>query len=163
MTENLYHPDSIRTFTGKYVNPLNPDPDTICIEDIAHALSQICRFGGHTQFFYSVAEHSLDVASRVKIYKLTALLHDASEAYLCDIPSPVKKQIPGYAEAEDRLMKVIADKFGLLWPVPDFIKAADKAALEEEWQSLVLRGGVEPYTCERVKRDFLRTFEQLTR
>lgn len=164
MTENLYTPDKIRTHSGKYLNPLAPSPDDICIEDIAHALSHLCRFGGHTSFFYSVAEHSLDVADRCnKARQLEALLHDASEAYLLDIPSPVKALIPGYKEAEDRLMKVIAEKFGFAYPLSPEVKLADKAALEEEWEAIVLRGGVEPFPPEMVKKEFLSRFYQLTK
>lgn len=163
MTENLYHPDSIRTFTGKYVNPLNPDPDTICIEDIAHALSQICRFGGHLPYFYSVADHSLAVSYCLPDeHALAGLLHDASEAYLCDIPSPVKKQIPGYAEAEDRLMKVIAEKFGFPWPVPEVVKQVDRSALEEEWHGLMINKKC-PSIWSRPEILFIDRFNSLTR
>lgn len=162
MTENLYHPDSIRTFTGKYVNPLNPDPDTICIEDIAHALSQICRFGGHLPYFYSVADHSLAVSYCLPDeHALAGLLHDASEAYLCDIPSPVKRMIPGYAEAEDRLMKVIAAKFGFPWPVPEMVKVMDRERLETEWKNIMI--DPMPLGHAHPKQDFLARFYILTR
>src|SRR5271156_4912831 len=79
----------IQTFTGKKFYPFNPKPQDIDIRDIAHALSNICRFTGHTKRFYSVAEHSRNVAKLVPAHmKLQALLHDASEAYLCDIARP---------------------------------------------------------------------------
>lgn len=82
---------TILTFTGRTFDLLNPDPTSICIEDIAHALSLKCRWGGHTSRFYSVAEHSLNVMSRVSDKaKFEALLHDAAEAYLGDIASPFK-------------------------------------------------------------------------
>jgi uncharacterized protein len=78
--ENLYEPDCIRTYTGLYINVFNPKPEMIEIEDIAHALSFQCRFGGHLPKFYSVAQHSLNCSYLVKepALKLTALLHDAS-------------------------------------------------------------------------------------
>ena len=159
----LYTPDRIRTYTGRYIDPLNPTPEDIHIEDIAHALSHQCRFGGHTTLFYSVAEHSLDVLSRVNADRLAALLHDASEAYLLDIPSPVKYRLPGYREAEDRLMAVIAEKFGFHWPLSAEVKNADREALVYEWEAFVLRGGVEPISPDRIKYDFLRAFDTLTK
>lgn len=163
MTENLYHPDSIRTFTGQYVNPLNPDPDTICIDDIAHALSQICRFGGHLPYFYSVADHSLAVSYSLPAeHVLAGLLHDASEAYLCDIPSPVKRMITGYAEAEDRLMKVIAEKFGFPWPLPEVIKAEDRRQLQIEWDNIMLKN-TRPLVWAHPRKSFLDRFNSLTR
>jgi len=161
MTDNLYTPDKIRTFTGKYIDPLNPDPALICIEDIAHALSMLPRFGGHTQRFYSVAQHSIACCSWAPDeHKLAALLHDASEAYLLDIPSPVKKRIPGYAEAEDRLMAVIAAKFGFEWPLHEDIKAIDEMALYVEWDNVVLRGGA-LMSFEGVEYQFLSLYNKL--
>ena len=78
------------TVTGKKINLLNPDPDQICLEDIALALEKMPRFNGHTTSNWSVLDHSLAVASLVTPeYKLQALLHDATEAYICDIPSPL--------------------------------------------------------------------------
>jgi len=81
----------MQTFTGKRVDPLNMRPEDIDILDIAQALGNICRFGGHTRRFYSVAEHSLEVANLVSNKaKLPALLHDAQEAYIGDIIRPIK-------------------------------------------------------------------------
>lgn len=140
--ENLFEPNKIRTFTGKYINPLDPDPELICIEDIAHALSHIPRFSGHTKYFHSVAEHSLFVwrwcSGLSKDEQLAALLHDASEAYLLDIPAPVKAQISGYKEAENRMMQIVADKFGFKYPLSKEIKEADMIALRWEWEHDVL-------------------------
>jgi hypothetical protein len=133
-TQDLYKPDCIRTYTGKYLDVFNPDPEQIDILDIAHALANTCRFGGHTREFYSVAQHSIMVAELVPPeLKLQALMHDAAEAYLTDIPTPIKKRLPGYVELEDNLMKVIAARFGFDWPMADEVKAADKAELEYEW------------------------------
>jgi len=137
MKENLYNPDHIRTFTGIYINPFTPDSDKICIEDIAHALSQIPRFGGHLPGFYSVAQHSIEVSYQVKD-KLTGLLHDASEAYLYDIPKPLKFRMPEYIKAEKRLMALISDKFGFKFPLPKDVKLIDRVQLEWEWNTLML-------------------------
>lgn len=128
----------IQTASGLMVNPLNPDPDTLTLPDIAHALSHICRFTGHVSRFYSVAEHSVRVARLVPPEdRLAALLHDATEAYLCDIPSPIKPLLVGYAEAEDRLARVIADKWGVTYPWPESVKEADRIMLHSEARVLM--------------------------
>jgi uncharacterized protein len=105
----------IETYTGHPIDPLNPEPKRIYHHDIAHALSNQCRFSGHTQHFYSVAQHSVLVAALVKRWgadqrvQILALYHDASEAYLQDMPTPIKRQMPIYREAEAKLQKVIED------------------------------------------------------
>jgi uncharacterized protein len=109
--------DWLETFSGKLIWPLDPHPNEICIEDIAHALSNICRFNGHTKHHYSVGKHSLNVAIILKaqctpdIVQLFGLLHDASEAYLCDIPRPLKKYLNGYLEVEKKMQDMIYEKF----------------------------------------------------
>ena len=107
----------ITTVTGKHFYPLNPNPKDIDIEDIAHALSLICRANGHFKHFYSVAQHSIACAEEaiergcsVEVI-LGCLLHDASEAYLCDVTRPVKKHIPQYLRAEEKLQAVIWKRF----------------------------------------------------
>lgn len=126
--------NAICTFTGKYVDVGNPTPDMFCIEDIAHALSMQPRFGGHLKKFYSVAQHSINCSFDVPDEdSLAALLHDASEAYLCDIPSPIKKLLPDYKRIEHKLMTVIAEKFGFKYPLSPTVKDADKYFLEREW------------------------------
>src|SRR5690606_4110631 len=103
------HQGMIRTFTGIYVDVFDPTPEMICIEDIAHALAHQCRFAGHVKRFYSVAQHSVMCSRMVdRLYQMEALLHDASEAYLLDIPKPIKEKIVGYKEMEDRMMGLIA-------------------------------------------------------
>ena len=117
MAENLFTPGCIRTFTGLYIDVFEPKPEMICIEDIAHGLSMQCRFGGQLPKFYSVAQHSIHCSEIVSDHlKLEALLHDASEAYLLDIPSPIKNRMPEYKAVEDRLMKAIAAKLGTKIP-----------------------------------------------
>lgn len=89
--------DWIQTYTGRQFWPLDPKPEEVCIEDIAHALSQQCRYAGHTIRFYSVAQHSVEIALRVpRAAALWGLLHDAAEAYLVDLPRPVKYLMPAY-------------------------------------------------------------------
>lgn|SRR6185312_4619791 len=106
----------IITYTGKRFFPLDPRPDEICIEDIAHALSNVCRFGGHVRTFYSVAQHCVLAARYVDgdlALKRWALLHDASEAYLGDMVKPLKNTMHAFEEVERNVMEVIARKFGL--------------------------------------------------
>ena len=107
----------ITTVTGKHFFPLNPNQHDIDIRDIAHALSLICRANGHFKHFYSVAQHSIACAAEACArgcsleVTLGCLLHDASEAYLCDVTRPVKKHIPAYLQAEENLQSVIWERF----------------------------------------------------
>lgn len=161
---DLYTPGKIRLFTGRLVDPFNLSLSDVCIEDIAHALAHIPRFGGHARVFLSVAQHSLWVAKRLPNHlKLAGLLHDASEAYLLDIPSPIKKQLPGYEEAETAAMHTIGQAIGGMgtewWQLPD-VKAADKEALEHEWTNYV-HGWRLPMAPHAAKVDFLNMFNEL--
>jgi uncharacterized protein len=125
----------IQTYTGRSIDPMDPSPDDIAIEDIAHALSMTCRYTGHTKQFYSVAEHSLLVSRAVPPqFKLWGLLHDASEAYICDIARPVKRdpRMAPYLDIEANLMRVIAQRFGLPERMPDEVKIADTRMLSTE-------------------------------
>lgn len=140
--ENLFTTDKIRLRSGIYMDPLNPKIDDINIEDIAHGLSFQCRFGGHTKTFYPISEHCIWVLLHCPPdLQLAALLHDASEAYLLDIPSPVKSRIPGYKEAEDNLMKLIAEKFQFQYPLDPIVKDEDMKALQWEWNKFVIGDG----------------------
>lgn len=164
--ENLYTPNKIRTFTGKYIDPFDPDPDMICIEDIAHSLSMQPRFGGHLQVCYSVAEHCIACSLGMKDPKdyLAALLHDASEAYLLDIPSPIKSRLPRYKEVEHNLMKVIAKKFGFEYPLSPEVNKMDVQQLEWEWDNLMIGNpdlGIY-YTSASAERMFLELYTDIT-
>lgn len=126
----------IETHSGRKFEFLSPTPDMVDIDDIAHSLSRQCRFSGHTSKFYSVAEHSINV-SLLSTNKLEGLLHDASEAYLLDIPSPIKQYLTNYKEIEHKVMCAIADKFGFWYPLPPDIKDADHAQLKTEAKHLL--------------------------
>jgi hypothetical protein len=140
MKENLYTTDCIRSSSGKYVNVFDPDPSTILIEDIAHALSFAPRFGGHLPELFSVAQHSLNcMEAAPPSLKLQALMHDASEAYLLDMPRPIKHRMPEYQAIEEHLMEVIAKKFDIPWPLDPEIKVIDKLQLEREWELLMMQ------------------------
>ncbi len=126
------HNDYILTYTGKHFTLNGTDPNEICIEDIAMALSKICRFTGHTKQFeiYSVAQHSLMVSFLVpQKYALMGLLHDATEAYLGDVSSPLKAMLPDYKEMEEKVWLRIAEKYGLPEVLPPAIKKADRQSL----------------------------------
>lgn len=120
----------IETALGKKFYFLSPKEDDIDIKDIAFSLANQCRFNGHVPFF-SVAEHSVAVAARLPPeLQLAGLLHDAAEAYLSDIPSPIKQWLPDYQKMEERVQEVIDRKFGTEYsPV---VKAADMNATATE-------------------------------
>lgn len=126
---------TIDTFTGKRLVPFDPDINEIELEDIAHALSNICRFGGHCSKFYSVAEHSVHVSKLVETeFALDALMHDATEAYIGDLVRPIKHldEMAVFRKAEDTIYNVICKKFNLTNPVPPQVKTADKLLLNHE-------------------------------
>jgi len=118
--------DWIQTYTGKCFYPLDPRPEEIDIIDIAHSLSMTCRYAGHVERFYSVAEHSVIVSQHVHPKNaLWGLLHDATEAYSADIPSPLKKYIPGWKEMERKLMDAVCRKYNLDLEEPHNVKDVD--------------------------------------
>lgn len=139
----------IQTFSGHKFYPLDPNPGLIDLEDLAHGLAHECRYGNHSNKFYSVADHSWmmskylftverypDSVHDLQNLKLYALLHDSAEAYLCDIPRPVKHrpEMLFYREAEDRLLDMILDKFGIerSAEIDGLIKTADRDMLCHE-------------------------------
>ena len=148
----------MQTFSGKAYVIADPTPDQICLEDIARALSQQCRFAGHSQRFYSVAEHSVLVCNRVtemlevgkqiahaelgeeeRVIIASALMHDASEAYLLDIPRPLKiePEMAFYRQQHIRTMLAIMEKFGLPAEKSDIIKQADNEMLATEKEQIM--------------------------
>lgn len=136
----------IETVSGKEFHFLDPKPEDIEIEDIAYSLANQCRFTGHVPF-YSVAEHSLLVAAQFadsgdKQLMLAALLHDASEAYLSDIASPIKQFLPEYTKMEEKLQTAIYNKFNIDYnKYADKVKQADIQQLYNEAHYLLKSGG----------------------
>lgn len=139
----------IQTYTGRAFPVLDPRPDDVCIEDIAHSLSMLCRFTGHTIHFYSVGQHCVLVAEVIRRFQpdnrplqLAALLHDAAEAYTQDLPRPIKR-LNGirafYKPVEERVEEAIRARFNVpveVWGVPA-IKVADEMLLRTECRDLM--------------------------
>lgn len=134
----------VSTVSGNRFYPLEPRIDRVAIEDIAHGLAYQCRFNGQTQAFYSVAQHSLVVASLVPTdLRLAALLHDAAEAYLGDMVKPLKVLLPEFAAIEEKVSAIIAGAFGIDFSDYGPIKRADLIALATEKRDLM------PHSVER--------------
>lgn len=132
------------TQSGRRFTPADPLPDDVDIEDIAHALAHVCRYGGHVRRFYSVAEHSVlvsrAVGARDPALALAALLHDAAEAYLGDVPRPIKTglDMAGWHAAERRLEDAIGVRFGVvLRPMHPLVREIDDRILLDEWAELM--------------------------
>lgn len=131
--ENWSRGDWMQTFTGRQFFPLTPAPEDIDPNDIAHALSLICRYGGHVTRFYSVAEHCVLLSHAVAPeHALWALLHDATEAYVGDMVRPIKRYLADYIAIEDRVAWAIAERFGLDPSMPAEVKDADNRILLDE-------------------------------
>ena len=143
------------TYTGKMFYPLDPQPEDICIEDIAHALSNLCRFGGHSTRFYSVAQHSLHVSKLcADEHKLIGLMHDASEAYVGDMVRPLKYELPQYRDIEQKVWLCIAGQLDLPWAIPDAVKQCDDVALVTERRDLIqLHPGVWELVSKKANPD----------
>jgi hypothetical protein len=131
----------MQTYTGLDFDPMNPDPERINIEDIAHALSLQCRYNGHVHRFYSVAQHSVFVSYLLPRHLMLAgLLHDAAETYLGDLIRPVKQEIALYQAIEARLMIAVHRAFGLPYLNSDeqeLIRVADNRVLATEARDLI--------------------------
>jgi hypothetical protein len=133
MTDGARAGDWMQVYSGRRFWPMDPRAGEIDPLDIAHALSHQCRYAGHTMEFYSVAEHCVHVHDAAPPdLRAWALLHDASEAYLVDVPRPVKPYLAGYAEAEARVMRAVAERFGLDWPMPAAVEVLDRRIVTDE-------------------------------
>jgi 5'-deoxynucleotidase YfbR-like HD superfamily hydrolase len=124
-----------------YQNPWNSG---FTIEDIAHGLSNICRYAGQCRAFYSVAEHCLHVSEVAKGHEYAALLHDAAEAFIGDVPGPLKCQLSDYRQVEGEVERAIFSRFGLPTPLPKEVKNADMRVLASE-QAQIMRPGTDSW------------------
>lgn len=150
----------MNTYSGIHFTPFKPKPQDILIEDIAHALSHQCRFGGHCKELYFVSEHCIHVSAIVKHLGGTldeqrfGVLHDASEAYIGDVITPLKRHpdMSFYHKTEATLEAAIAERFHLLPKMPPLVKHADSQMLHFETRRLtnkMLPGwGLEPFNEE---------------
>ena len=172
--------DYIYTFTGKKFYPLNPDAESVDIADIAHALSLLCRANGHFRAFHSVAQHSIECCNEalergygVRI-ALACLLHDASEAYMADVTTPVKNELEYYRKCENKLIDIIFEKYigGLSDDELSLVWHLDKVLLHHEFyhftcveigikEELISDPDFEFCSFENVEEEFLRLFEML--
>lgn len=129
--------DWMQTYTGRAFYPMEPDPDMVDPTDIAHALGHLCRYNGHVSQFYSVAEHCVLMSYAVAPENaLWALLHDATEAYVGDMVSPLKRSMPEFRLAERRVSYAICHRFGISTDCPEEVKQADTRILWDERDAL---------------------------
>jgi hypothetical protein len=160
------NPNAILVHSGIIFDVFNPKIEDITIEDIAHALSNICRYGGHSPKFYSVAQHSVFCShdNGTPKEQLELLMHDASEAYLADLPRPIKRNMPNYIVIEDALLKLIFQKYDLRFPLVPNVKKVDDELLQFEYKAFF----EEPdtffkfWTPEEARKNFINRFNYLT-
>lgn len=180
MTASKRKGDWLQTRTGIAFFPLDPRVEEVNIMDIASALSNMCRFTGHTTSFYSVAQHSVHVSEILPPeLALAGLLHDAAEAYLVDVPSPLKRlpEFGFYREAEAVLQRVIFKRFGIKGSAEaPAIKEADLCMLLTEARDVMVTpdlawlpnsarprdARIEPWEPKEALSRFLLRFKELT-
>lgn len=148
--------DILQTYTGKVLKPLDPWPGDFDILDIAWSLAHQCRYNGHTRLFYSVATHSILVAHFLPAHlQLEGLLHDATEAYISDLPSPIKQKMPEYRKVEDQLAAVIATQYALVYPEHAKVKWSDDYVFQLE-AGLVMGGAIgAKFSIESLDRGYV--------
>lgn len=171
------NPDILMS-NGEYFKFLDPSNSNFDIETIAHSLSHICRFTGHTRVFYSVAQHCVITSHIVSAeHQLAALLHDAAEAFLGDVSKPLKGLLPDYAILEKNIERAVFAWFGLPETLDKSIKHADLVMLLTEARDLMpehdnaswalrmgvvpLRETIVPWTSEQAKTNFLQRYREL--
>ena len=174
----------ICTPTGKIFHPLAPRVEEVCIEDIVQSIARTCRFNSGVKWplHYSVAEHSVLLA-RHALYKIgdpvlawQLLMHDAAEAIVGDMIRPLKELFPEFSEIEDRILRVIFERYCIPWPLSEKVKELDSRILIDE-EKLVLVQGVKKFThhfdhglgitpqfwdAERARLEFISCWTEVT-
>jgi hypothetical protein len=132
---------TILTIDGEYFDYTDPEHSRFGIRAVAHGLSNTCRFTGQCKRFYSVAQHSLLVSMLLEAYttyeQLAGLLHDGAEAFMVDVPRPLKYMLPDYRDIEARVDRSVLNRFGIAYPVLPVVKQADRCALYLEQRELM--------------------------
>lgn len=166
----------LHTVGGATLDLTRLRPEDIQLEDIAHALSCLCRFTGHTARFFGVAEHSVLMSRATTRYPVEALLHDATEAFIGDVARPVKyrRGMGGYRSLEERIARVVAERFGTPFPMSAAVKHLDNRMLRAEIEQLMTPGSyshsprvkpldtvIECWAPQRAEREFLKRAREL--
>jgi hypothetical protein len=179
----------METYTGVRFFPLEPRAADVRSVDIAHSLSNQCRYAGHSRFNYSVAQHSVLLCDWVLRngnpadphetmlggYAFTALMHDCAEAYLCDLPRPIKYRSPEFLKMEAELERVVFPVFNLEYPIPPWMKAIDSRIVVDEREQVTSRSGhewstdglkplgirIRRWSNRKAERKFLQRFHYL--
>lgn len=171
----------ISLLSGGRFNYNRPEESDVTLDDIATALSNICRYAGHLPYFYSVAQHLVNTSRIVPSeHAFTALMHDTAEAFTNDLPTPLKWALPVFKDLEVKIESAMAKKFGFEYPYPDVVKQADTEMLILEkinvkgdtsvwpnYEGIVVDHHVDKVDLKgwqpcRAKREFLERFEELT-
>lgn len=177
---NSHTGDWMALASGRQFWPQDPRVEDIHVEDIAHHLSMICRYGGATAFHYPVAQHAVLICHWLRsvgadsMTQAWGLHHDDPEAYIGDIIRPIKRDLSAYFPIEERLMSVIAERFGLTPEMPPIVQEADNRILADEardclrlcvvnWTANIQPLGVEilPWTNEQARDAYLREHYRL--
>lgn len=166
----------IRLHSGGKFHILKPKLSELNIEDICWGLSHICRFTGHSDKFYSVAQHVCLVSDLLPDnLKLEGLLHDATESVYSDINSPLKSVLPQYKELELRAEALVAKKFKLKFPYPSDVKLADMRLLVTEFRDLMtgsdykdlpfqpLDKKIKPWSIQKSREEFIARYREWQR
>lgn len=170
----------IGLLSGTRFNYNRPEESNVTVEDLAGALSNICRFSGHLPQFYSVAQHLVNTSKIVPAdVAFDALMHDTAEAFTNDLPTPLKWALPIFKELEIKIESAMADKFGFQYPYPSAVKEADTIMLllekkyvkldNLEWpgytgieyEHMADKVDLKGWQPCRAKREFLERFEEL--
>ena len=140
--KSITKPMTMTLYSGKDVDIFNMNPRDITIEDIAHSLSNLCRYGGHCIFHYSVAQHSVicSYESGTPLQQFEFLLHDASEGYVNDLVRPIKHrpELEQYRIEEDKIQKLIFEKYKLQFPFSDRVHEVDNQVLRMELDAITI-------------------------